>query len=142
MFSYSTRQTATKKSEIMAHARHKVSALYDTLFLHAVDMTADLGLHCCSDLSRALDKRGYLMIIEDNYSYFSLKPYVMTPNLNCPDETVQMRGHNICFYADLTKIIPNHHQILPFFRALSICIKTCNFYGNSSNSSTMETLVQ
>ena len=27
--------------------------------------------------------------------------YVVTPHLNCL-ETVQMRGHNICFYAELT----------------------------------------
>ena len=26
------------------------------------------------------------------------------------DEIVQMRGHNICFPAELTKIIPNYHQ--------------------------------
>ena len=53
------------------------------------------------------------MIIKDNFSYFSSKPYVVTPHLNRLDETVQMRGHNICFYAELTKIIPNYHQILP-----------------------------
>ena len=47
------------------------------------------------------------MITEDNFSYFSLKLYVVTPHLNRLDETVQMRGHNICFYAELTKIIPN-----------------------------------
>ena len=47
------------------------------------------------------------MIIEDN-SYFLLKPYAVTPHL------IQMRGHNICLYAELTKIIPNYHQILPF----------------------------
>ena len=28
----------------------------------------------------------------------------MTPYLNCISETVQMRGHNIHFYAELTKI--------------------------------------
>ena len=47
------------------------------------------------------------------FSYFSPKPYVVTPHLNRLDKTVQMRGHNICFYAELTKIIPNYHQILP-----------------------------
>ena len=52
------------------------------------------------------------MITEDNFSYFSLEPYVVTPHLNRLNETVQMRGHNICFYAELTKIIPNYHQIL------------------------------
>ena len=29
-------------------------------------------------------------------------------------EMVQMRGQNICFYAELTKIIPNYHQIHPY----------------------------
>ena len=30
-----------------------------------------------------------------------------------------MRGHNLCFYEELTKIIPNYHQILPLIsRAL------------------------
>ena len=51
---------------------------------------------------RALDKRGYLMIIEDNFSYFSLKPYVVTPHLNHLEtvnhlKTVQMRGQNMFF---------------------------------------------
>ena len=36
----------------------------------------------------------------------------MTPHLNRLVETVQMRGHNICFYAEL-KNISNYHQILP-----------------------------
>ena len=35
----------------------------------------------------------------------------MTPYLNHLIETVQLRGHNIHFYAELTKIIPNYHQI-------------------------------
>ena len=52
------------------------------------------------------------MIIRDNFSYMSLKPYVVTPHLNLLDGTVQIRGHNICFYAELTKIIPNYHQVL------------------------------
>ena len=64
-------------------------------------------------LSRALDKRSYLMIIEDNFSYFSLKLYVVTPHLNRLNETVQMRGHKVCFYTELTKIFPNYHQIHP-----------------------------
>ena len=52
------------------------------------------------------------MIIRDTFSYFSLKLYVVTPHLNCLVETVQMRGHNICFCAELTKIIPYYHQLL------------------------------
>ena len=58
---------------------------------------------------RALDKKGYLMIISD----FSLKPYIVTPHLNRRNETVQMRNHNVCFYAELTKIILNYYGILP-----------------------------
>ena len=60
------------------------------------------------------------MIIEDNFSYFSLKPYVVTPHLNHLDKTVQMRGHNICFYAELTKIIPNYHQIRSYLELYEI----------------------
>ena len=41
--------------------------------------------------TRALDKSGYLVIIEDNFSYFSLKPYVVTPHLNRLVKTGQMR---------------------------------------------------
>ena len=53
------------------------------------------------------------MITEDNFSYFSLKLYVVTPHLNRLNETVQMRGHKVCFYTELTKIFPNYHQIHP-----------------------------
>ena len=38
---------------------------------------------------------------------------VVTPHLNHLVEMVQIRGHNICFFAELTKIIPYYHQILP-----------------------------
>ena len=55
---------------------------------------------------RALDKREYLMIIRDDFSYFTRKPYVVTPHLNCLIEMVQRMGHNIRFCAELTKIIP------------------------------------
>ena len=33
---------------------------------------------------RALGKREYFMIIQDNFSYFSLKPYVVTPSSELP----------------------------------------------------------
>ena len=46
---------------------------------------------------RALDKREYLVMIKDIFSYFCIKTYVVTPHLNRLDETVQMRGHNIWF---------------------------------------------
>ena len=62
--------------------------------------------------THALVKRGYLMIIEDSFSYFSLKPYVVTPHVNPLVKRVQMRGYNICLYSELTKIIPNYYQIL------------------------------
>ena len=52
----------------------------------------------CSVFSRAVDKREYLVIIRDNFCYFFLKTYVVTPHLNRLDETVQMRGHNIRFH--------------------------------------------
>ena len=37
------------------------------------------------------------MIIRDNFSYFSLKPYVVTPHLNRLNKTVQLKGHNVWF---------------------------------------------
>ena len=43
----------------------------------------------------------------DTFSYFSLKPYVVTPHLNHLVETVQMKGQNVCVYAELIKIVPN-----------------------------------
>ena len=52
------------------------------------------------------------MITGGQFSYFSLKPYIVTPHLNCLVKKVQMRGQNIGFCAKLTKIIPNYHQIL------------------------------
>ena len=53
------------------------------------------------------------MIIEAYFSYFSLKPYVVTPHPNRLVETIQMKGYNIRFYAELIKIIPNYHKIIP-----------------------------
>ena len=35
-----------------------------------------------------------MRVFDDNFSYFSSKPYVVTPHLNRLDETVQMIGHN------------------------------------------------
>ena len=46
---------------------------------------------------RPLDKREYLVIIRDNFYLFCIKTYVVTPHLNCLNETVQMKGHNIWF---------------------------------------------
>ena len=52
------------------------------------------------------------MIIEGEF-FLSLESYVVTPHLNRLVETVQISGHNICFYAELTEITPNYRQILP-----------------------------
>ena len=45
------------------------------------------------------------MILRDNFSYFSLKPYVVTPHLNRLIEMVQMRGHNM-FLCRINKNYP------------------------------------
>ena len=52
------------------------------------------------------------MIIRDNFSYFSSKPYVVTPHLNRLVEMVQMWGHKkiTCFLGELTKVIPYYHE--------------------------------
>ena len=42
--------------------------------------------------------------MRDNFSYFSLKVYVVTPHRNRLVETVPMKGHNICLYAELIKL--------------------------------------
>ena len=52
-------------------------------------------------------------VFVNKFSYLSLKSYVVTHHLNRRIEMVQMMGHNIWFYAELTKIIPYCHQILP-----------------------------
>ena len=46
---------------------------------------------------RAVEKREYCMVIRDNFCYFCIKTYVVTPYLNHLVETVQNRGHNIWF---------------------------------------------
>ena len=48
-----------------------------------------------------------------HFANLALTPYVVTPYLNRLSGTFKMRGHNIRFIAELTKIIPNCHQILP-----------------------------
>ena len=73
---------------------------------------------------RALDKREYLTI---DFACFSLKPYDVTPHLNHLDETVQMRGHNICFNAEVAKIIPNYHQLLPLIWSCGQFSSDCIF---------------
>ena len=43
---------------------------------------------------------------------------------NQPVKTVQMRGTNIGFYAELTKIILNYHQILPLIYSSELSSST------------------
>ena len=51
------------------------------------------------------------MISQDNYSYFSVKPYVVIPH---PNRLVgSYEGSQHMFLTKLTKIIPNYHQVLP-----------------------------
>ena len=56
------------------------------------------------------------VVFDDNFSYFSLKPYVVTPHLNRLTEPVWMRGHNIryvLFLCKINKMIPNYHRMPP-----------------------------
>ena len=41
-----------------------------------------------------------LLTDSSRFSYFSSKPYIVTPHLNRLVEMVQIRGHNMCFYAE------------------------------------------
>ena len=58
---------------------------------------------------RTLAKTEYLMIIVglDIFSYFSLKPDCDPSSEPSLMKTVQMRGHNLCLYIELTKPISN-----------------------------------
>ena len=59
--------------------------------------------------------------------------YVVTPHLNRLIEMVQLRGHNIRFYAELTKIIPNYHHRLPHIKSSGPgCSKLTTLLGNVS----------
>ena len=75
-------------------------------------------------------------VLCDNVSYFSSKPYVVNPHLNCLVETFQMRGHIICLYAELTQSIPNYHQNAPSY--LELCcynigdIRVVKYYKDCS----------
>ena len=55
----------------------------------------------------------------------------MTRHLSYLNEMVQMRGHNICFFAELTKIIPKYQYSLPrtllvIHYTLHISMHICN----------------
>ena len=60
------------------------------------------------------------MIIEDNFSYFSLKPYVETPHLNHLDETFQIMGHNVRRIKKKLSLIIIKYSLLS--RALNISL--------------------
>ena len=85
-----------------------------------INSSFKLFKHNCVQV-RALDKQEYLVIIRDNFCLVYIKTYVVTPHLNRLIETVQMRGHNICFRSKIRKIIIKYsllsralqvHQIL------------------------------
>ena len=54
----------------------------------------------------------YKGVFDDNFSQFSSKPYVVTLHLNRL-EIFRFVGPQHMFHAELIKIIPNYHQILP-----------------------------
>ena len=47
------------------------------------------------------------------FLFFSSQQYDVTPDLNRLDETVQMRGHNICFYAELSSSTLSYLELQP-----------------------------
>ena len=72
-----------------------------------------------SQSSTALDKQGYLMIIRDYFCQFRIETYVVTPHLNCLNETVQMRITTYSFneeYENYPSIIIKYSLI---YRAMS-----------------------
>ena len=74
---------------------------------------------------RALGKK---VVVDDNFSYFSFILYVVTPHLNRLLKSRRFRrGAQHMFYAELTKIIPNYHQILPFIYSSETTIRWNEF---------------
>ena len=109
----------------------RLTVIFDEMVFNELSYTNIQGIQ----VIRALDKREYSKIIflisHRNHNY------VVCPHQNRLVETVLMKvttdvfmqenpsselsrrdgsdeAHNICFYAELTKIISNYHQILPF----------------------------
>ena len=79
------------------------------------------------------DEREFGLNLRDNFSYFSLKPYIVTPHLNPLAETAQMMGHNICFFfLELIKIIPYYHQILSVIKSLVLPPPPCHTHLTST----------
>ena len=46
------------------------------------------------------------MLLRDNFSYFSLKPYGVTPHLNHLATLVLMRGLDLYFCGEEVKMVP------------------------------------
>ena len=65
----------------------------ETLIENVYSYHSIINRHGVGVINRALDKREYLVIIRDRLV-----------------ETVQRRGHNKCFYAELRKIIHEGSQ--------------------------------
>ena len=55
------------------------------------------------------------MITEGQFLLFLIETTCCDPSSERLDETLQMRGHSICFYAQLIKIVPNYHQNTPSY---------------------------
>ena len=70
--------------------------------------------------SRALDKREFLVIIKDNFCYFCIKTYVVTPHLKRLNETHGLdEGSQHMVLMRNKKKFPNYHEIPLLSRALA-----------------------
>ena len=65
----------------MVEGRHFVFVSKQCSYISTFDEFNNVCVALILIMFRALDKREYLMMTDDNFSYFSLKPYVVTPHL-------------------------------------------------------------
>ena len=72
-------------------------------------------------LPKALDKKEYLMIIEGQCFLYLIETICCDPSSEISHQDGSHEGLQHIFYAELTKVIPNYHQILPPSRALLFC---------------------
>ena len=72
---------------------------------------------------RALDKREYLQIIRDNFSYFSIKPLVVTPSSEPSHRDSSDEGSQPMFLCRINKnhLIMTKHSLLS--RALHVAVE-------------------
>ena len=61
---------------------------------------------------KALDKRGYLMILEGYFFLFFIETLCCDSSSEPSRRDGSDEGSQLCFYAELTKGIPYYHQIL------------------------------